>query len=86
MHISPMVSERNHFLRSLALIIFLSFHMLGALSLEERALIKTSHLGLSAPKSLAHCPVVNFRIDSFMLREEASWTRAELGTDLWATT
>lgn len=47
--------------------------------------MKTSYLGMSAPRSLLspHYPAVGLCINSHLLQEAASLLWAEGGTDLW---
>lgn len=57
---------------SLALMIFPPFLSHGSLILERRSSIKTSHLGLSAPKPISvHHPVVELLVNYYLLQEEA---------------
>lgn len=81
--VSPTVSRRPYFLREFPSV---SSYMLSAPCSEEfpdlwvERLVKTSHLGLSVPKSLTLCPL--YSCESlylfFVLQEESSdcgWTR-----------
>ena len=88
MCVSPIVSGRFCFLSHppcLILRIFPPSLQHRPLSLEEKGLMKTFHLGLSVPKNLSgsvHCPVMCLCVSSH-LPQEASLTRDEWGTDLF---
>lgn len=87
MCVSPIVSRRFCFLSHppcLVLRIFPPSLQHRSLSLEEKSLMKTFHLGLSAPKNLSGSvyPVMCLCVRS-RLPQEASLTRDEWGTDLF---
>lgn len=71
MPVSPVVSQRPVFYSQLLALIISQSHLLcRALSFRGGSLSKTSHLGLSSPKRLTKCKILDLIVNYLLLKKK----------------